>query len=166
MTQAELREIAKDINRGFTPETKKLRAMILTSEHKVLSEHKTDMSGGNKTVCVSACLSFFGIAPDKYQYTSSNTNRNAFESVLRRFNYSVRSRASEFKLKAHRTTMTELRREMKKSIYTANDHFIVSGCKRKAAHLMVLNGNGDTIIDTAMGCKWRIRSVRLVTKTI
>ena len=58
--------------------------------------------------------------------------------------------------------MTQLRRNMKKSIYTKNDYFIVSGYQTKKAHLMVLDGNGETIIDTAEGMKWRIRGVSIV----
>ena len=60
--------------------------------------------------------------------------------------------------------MTQLRRNMKKSIYGNGDYFIVSGYQSKKAHLMVLNGNGETVIDTAEGMKWRIRGVSIVEK--
>jgi hypothetical protein len=60
--------------------------------------------------------------------------------------------------------MTQLRAEMKKSSYTASDYFIVSGYQSKKAHLMVLDGNGNTIIDTAPKMKWRVRLVSIVEK--
>jgi hypothetical protein len=58
--------------------------------------------------------------------------------------------------------MTALRSMLKKSKYTEDDKFIVSGVQTRKAHLMVLDGNGDTIIDTAKGMKWKIRDVSIV----
>ena len=51
---------------------------------------------------------------------------------------------------------------MKRSKYTADDKFIVEGYQTKSAHLMVLNGEGETVIDTAKGMKWRICRVSIV----
>ena len=82
---------------------------------------------------------------------------------MRKFGYSVRSRKSEFKALKF-PTMTSLRREMKRSKYTADDKFIVEGYQTKSAHLMVLNGEGETIIDTAKGMKWRICRVSIVER--
>ena len=76
---------------------------------------------------------------------------------------SVRSRKSEFKALKF-PTMTSLRREMKRSDYTSDDKFIVEGYQTKKAHLMVLNGEGETVIDTAKGMKWRILKVSIVEK--
>ncbi|MDZ7785985.1 MAG: hypothetical protein U5L95_02580 [Candidatus Saccharibacteria bacterium] len=45
--------------------------------------------------------------------------------------------------------MTALKAEIKRSKYTKTDLFIVSGVQQKSAHLMILNGNGETVIDTA-----------------
>ena len=134
----------------------------LTRQNRTINKHINHQKG-TKTVCVTTCLNFFGIPFDAYHYTSSDRNINAHRNVLRRFGYSVRSRKSEFKaLKP--ITMTQLRRNMKKSKYTASDLFIVSGYQMKKAHLMVLNGEGETIIDTAVGMKWRIREVSIVEK--
>ena len=58
--------------------------------------------------------------------------------------------------------MTKLRSNMRKSKYGKDDYFIVVGYQSKKAHMMVLNGNGETIIDTALGFKWRIGSVCIV----
>jgi hypothetical protein len=119
--------------------------------------------GGSKTVCVSTCLNFFGIPDTSYHYTSSKGNVRAYVGVLRRFGYSVRSKKSEFKA-TKCPTMTELKRNMRKSSYTSSDYFIVCGQQKKSAHLMVLDGNGKTIIDTAKGMKWRITQVCIVEK--
>ena len=134
----------------------------LTQQHKHLKEHVRH-DKGSKTVCVSTCLSFFGIPIDGYTYTSSNKNVQAYKGVLRRFGYSVRSRKSEFKAMKF-PTMTQLKVNIKKSSYGVNDLFIVSGFQSKKAHLMVLNGKGETIIDTAPRMKWRIRDVSIVEK--
>jgi hypothetical protein len=134
----------------------------LTHKHIALREHKR-FTKGTKTVCVSACLKFFGISENEYHYTSSDKNRTAYINVLRKFGYSVRSKKSEFKASKF-PTMTELKKNMRKSNYGANDFFIVSGFQSKSAHLMVLNGNGETIIDTAPKKKWRVRLVSIVEK--
>ena len=133
-----------------------------TALYQTINDH-VKHSKGTKTVCVSTCLNFFNIPMDGYSYTSSHKNVNAYMNVLRRFGYSVRSRKSEFKASKF-PTMTELKRNMKKSSYTENDFFVVSGFQAKVAHLMVLDGNGTTIIDTAPKSKWRIRTVSIVEK--
>ena len=75
----------------------------------------------------------------------------------------MRSRKSEFKALKF-PTMTSLRREIKRSNYTESDKFIVEGYQTKKAHLMVLNGEGETVIDTAKGMKWRIGKVSIVER--
>ena len=133
-----------------------------TMQNRTLQDH-IKHGKGSKTVCVTTCLNFFNIPFDAYHYTSSDKDIFTYKNVLRRFGWSVRSKKSEFKaLKS--ITMTQLRINMKKSIYGNGDYFIVSGCQSKKAHLMVLNGNGETVIDTAEGMKWRIRGVSIVEK--
>ena len=135
-----------------------------TIQNRTLNEHIYH-SKGCKTVCVTTCLNFFNIPFDTYCYTSSDRDIFTYKNVLRKFGWSVRSRKAEFKaLKP--ITMTQLRRNMKKSNYTENDYFIVSGFQSKKAHLMVLNGNGETIIDTAEGMKWKIRGVSIVERKV
>lgn len=138
--------------------------MNQTHKHRVLKGHITHKSGAKKTVCVSSCLSFFGIKPEWYSYTSSGKTINSYEGVMRRFGYGLRSRKSELKVKIGSTTMTQLRKALKASKYTRNDFFLVSGVQTKKAHLMVLNGLGETVIDTAQGMKWKIRSVKQVIR--
>lgn len=140
--------------------TKTKEMTELTKKHIKLNKH-IYTKGGAKTVCVSTCLSFFGIEPNQYHYTSSNTNIVAYKNVLRRFGYSVRSRNSMFKLRK-RQTMTNLKQMLRKSEYGAKDYFVVSGYQSKVAHLMVLNGNGETLIDTAPNSRWHIRDIAIV----
>ena len=131
-----------------------------TMQNRTLQNH-INHGKGSKTVCVTTCLNFFNIPFDAYHYTSSDRDIFTYKNVLRRFGWSVRSKKSEFKaLKS--ITMTQLRRNMKKSIYSCSDYFIVHGYQSKAGHLMVLNGNGETVIDTAEGSKWRIAGVSIV----
>jgi len=133
----------------------------LTSEYRVLPEH-IRFSKGIKSVCVSTCLNYFGITPNTYNYTSSSKNRTAYINILRNRSYSVRSRVTEFKVKKFKTTLTELRYNMRKSNYQQNDYFIVYVANKGAAHLIVLNGNGETVIDTAPKCRWRVAQIHKV----
>jgi len=133
-----------------------------TLKNRTLLDH-INHNKGSKTVCVTTCLNFFNVPFDAYHYTSSDKHITTYINVLRRFGWSVRSKKSEFKaLKP--ITMTQLRRNMKKSEYTDSDFFIVSGYQSKCAHLMVLNGNGETVIDTAEGKKWKVRLVSIVER--
>jgi hypothetical protein len=132
----------------------------LTVSHRELADH-IRFNGGSKTVCVSTCLSFFGIRANTYHYTSSKSNLYAYEDVLRRNGFSVRSRQSEFKVKENITTLTELKSRVKKSKYTANDLFIVYLVQSTKAHLIVINGEGETLIDTSNG-RWRVGCISIV----
>jgi len=122
-----------------------------------------DHEAGRKTVCVSHCLAWFNINPSQYTYTSSNKNRTAYENVLRRFGWSVRSRMTEFKVRKNgSTTLTALRSSMRKSKYNSQHFFIVLVHQQKAAHLIVLDGRGETVVDTAKNKKWKVESVKQV----
>ena len=61
-------------------------------------------------------------------------------------------------------TMTELKRNIRNSSYTGDHYFCVSGVQSGCAHLIVVNGCGETIVDTAKGKRWRVRSVDIVFK--
>lgn len=133
-----------------------------TQKHRKLYDH-IQHGKGTKTVCVTTCLNFFNIPMDGYSYTSSHRNVSAYKNVLRRFGYSVRSRKTEFKASNY-PTMTALKANIRKSKYTVKDFFVVHGIQSKSAHLMVLDGNGNTIIDTAPKSKWKIAQVSIVEK--
>jgi len=131
----------------------------------VLNDHIWYDNGNAKTVCVSSCLMYFGIRPNKYHYTGTTKNRFAYKQILRRLGYNVRSRKSEFKIgkfSKDMPTMTELKSRLRKSNYTDNDKFLVCGFQKGSAHLMVLDGKGDIIVDTAPQKKWRIEDICLV----
>ena len=133
-----------------------------TAKHYKIKDH-VEYGKGRKSVCVSACLSYFGIEPYQYTYTSSRRNRYSYESVLRKFGYSVRSRATAFKVKKYaKSSLTEIRRNINKSDFTAKDKFIVLVCQRKNAHLMIIDGTGRIVIDTAPKMRWRVETVKQV----
>lgn len=136
---------------GFTPQTRK---------HRTLNDH-IQTGSGTKTICVSTALSYFGIAPDEYRNTSSNKNVSAFIGVLRRKGYSVRSQRSKLRLKKRATT-TQCRKALKKSDFTPDDLFIFWGSQKYSGHVIVMNGEGETIIDTAPRKKWKLVKILLV----
>jgi len=122
-------------------------------------------TGGSKTVCVSHCLAALGIHPSSYNYTSSKNDRLAYKNVLRRFGYSVASRASELKVKKYgRTSYSALRGTLRKSSYGANDRFLVVVFQRHRSHLILLNGNGEVIMDTAPKMRWNVERVDIVKR--
>jgi len=135
---------------------------IETRNHKHLVDGHIYHSKGTKTVCVSTCLSFFGIHPDEYNYTSSDKDNFYFIKLLRRKGYSVRSRMSELKLKYWKTTTTDARNALRKSDYGKDDLFLFVGRRKTYGHAIVMDGNGKTIIDTAPSCRmktWKIWKV-------
>ena len=132
----------------------------VTNLHVKLNDHIYH-GKGYKTVCVSTCLDFFGIPFDGYSYTSSDKNMMAYKNVLRRFGWSVRSRKSEFKSMKY-PTLSKLRSTMKKSDYCDDQYFLVKVFQSRSAHLIVLNGNGETVIDTAPKKRWRVADVCIV----
>lgn len=129
----------------------------LTLACRKLNDH-IYKKNGIKSVCVSTALCFFGVEPDEYSLTSSHKNPSLFLNILRRKGYSVRSRKSKLKLTTENTT-TEVRRALKKSEYSKNDYFIFWGYQRKSTHVIVLNGDGETIIDTAPGKRWKFYKI-------
>lgn len=136
-----------------------------TQKNRKIKNH-IKYNSGTKTVCVSTCLSFFGIEPDTYHYTSSKSNVYAYDNVLRKNGFSVRSKASEFKLKPHVTSKTDLLTNIRKSSYTEKDFFIVSCIQRTTAHLIVVNGLGKVVIDTSPNGRWRVRRVKIVEHSL
>ena len=134
-----------------------------TQNHRQIVEH-IKYGKGMKTICVSTCLSYLGINANQYTYTTSSRNMKAYENVLRKFGYAVRSRATEFKVRKYYSTMTALKQAIRRSKYGEADMFLVHGVQRKSAHLMIINGNGEMVIDTAPKMKWKIFSVKQVFK--
>jgi hypothetical protein len=109
---------------------------------KILSNHQYGMKGGMKGVCATAILSYLGVTPDKYSYTSSKTNVNAYENVLRRFGYSVRSRKSAFK---GAKTVSQVSKVVKSyEDYTPDVYYLIHVDR----HVLLLNSDGKTVVDT------------------
>ncbi len=137
-----------------------------TQQSQQLSDH-VKTAKGIKTVCVSTCLNFLGISADTYKYTSTKTDRMAYKGVMRRKGLSVRSRKSELKVggKNGYPTMTKVKSNLRKSAYGRNDLFMVIGYQKKCAHMMILNGEGNVVIDTAPGMKWKIEDVSIIEKS-
>ena len=109
---------------------------------KILSDHHKTMKGGMKGVCASAVLAYFGVPPTAYSYTSSKTNVNAYENVLRRFGYSVRSRKSAFK---GATTVSQVSKMIKSyKDYTDDVCYMI----HVHGHVLLLNSEGKTVVDT------------------
>jgi hypothetical protein len=119
-----------------------------TKDNKVitkLSNHVTTKGGNFKGICVSACLGYFGIHPTQYKFTwSKRTGNKSTHAILRRFGWSVRSRNSAL-LKGTKT-VGSVRRAIKDYTDYTNDvmyYIQVNG------HVLLLNSNGDTVVDTA-----------------
>ena len=104
-----------------------------------LSDHLTHASGRRKTVCTSAVLAHFGIAPSSYRYAE---NRKTVCSVLRRNGWSVRSRMSKL---PKGCTIGQARKAIAKFSGKDSERFYVS----VPGHAMLLDGKGRTVVDTA-----------------
>ena len=112
-------------------------------ELQILSEHVRTGGGNFKGICVSACLSYFDIQPHQYKYTSSKINTHTYLNVLRRFGWAVRSRKSAL-LKGTKTVGSVRREISGYSDYTEDVVYLI----HVKGHVMLLNANGDTIVDT------------------
>lgn len=112
-----------------------------------LPEHVTHESGRRKTVCVSACLAHFGIAPSAYRYAGE---LGQLEAILRRHGFSVRSRFSKLpKTKGKwRCTVGQARKAIAKFSGDPDARFYVSVWGDNYGHAMILDGLGRTLVDT------------------
>ena len=138
-----------------------------TTASRVLDYH-INTKYGTKTVCVSTCLNYLGIGVNEYRYTQSYKGKrlvDSYEGVLRKFGWAVRSRKTEFKVKSG-MTLTELRSNIKASKYSDTDLMLVTTIQKTKAHLIILDGNGKTVIDTAPTMRWKVGSVKQVFKNI
>jgi len=96
-----------------------------------------------KGVCVSACLAYVGISPDQYQSTwTTRTGNSATHGILRRFGFAVRSRKSYI---PKRATVGGIRKSIQKLNDPVGTVYFVS----VTGHLLALDQNGNTVIDTA-----------------
>jgi len=96
-----------------------------------------------KGVCVSKCLGYLGITPDLYHSTwTKKTGNDATNAILRRFGFAVRSRKSYI---AKNSTVGGIRKSIKKLNDPKDTVYFVT----VRGHLLALDRNGKTVIDTA-----------------
>jgi hypothetical protein len=115
-------------------------------EFQILSNHVNTKGGNFKGVCVSACLGYFGITPDQYRYTSSLRGGpvNPILGIYRRFGWAVRSRKSNL-IKGSKSVGAVRKAIKGYTDYTDDVKYLV----HVKGHVLLLDSNGDTIVDTA-----------------
>lgn len=110
----------------------------------ILKDHITHESGEKKTVCVTACLTHFGVDVDSFHYTGFiGDGRRA--AILRRNGYHVRSRMSRV---GKGRTIAAARKRIAKLDDSPTTQYLICVRGRGWAHAMVLDGNGATVVDT------------------
>ncbi len=122
----------------------------------MLLQHQ-QYKGGRKTVCVSAVLAYFGIAPSDYRYSySERRGKNIWPDHLYRKGYSSRLIKGSGKYKGK--TFASFKREVR-SIFLDGKHeraalgYAVSVLGKEngklIGHLMLLGTDGQELVDTA-----------------
>jgi hypothetical protein len=101
------------------------------------------LSENQATVCVSAVLAHLGIPESAYRWTwNARTRSNVYEGVVRRHGYGVRSRKSRIPRGASvggaRKAIAAIKGDPPGTMYAVE----------VAGHLLLLNGKGETVIDT------------------
>lgn len=122
--------------------------MYRTADNKlipILPDHVRTAGGNFKGVCVSACLSYFGIAPDQYRFTSSKkTGIHCYLNILRRFGWSVRSRKSTL-IKGTKTVASVSKAIRAYKDYVEDTMYLV----HVSGHVLLMNSQGKVVVDTA-----------------
>ena len=145
----------------------------LTKNHQVLSDHIKHKSGKRKTVCVSTCLSFFGVPASAYNYTDRGINKggkyatdNRRGTILRRFGFAVRSRLSS--VGGYDTSVGKVRAKIAKLDDPAGTKYLAIVHGARTAHAIVLDRDGSTLIDTAprKNDRRRVAEIHAVVKSI
>lgn len=108
----------------------------------MLKEHIFRPSGSMKTVCVSTCLLALGIDLEDYHSTSTPKNHWAYEGVIRRKGFALRSRKSSVPKGA---TVGAARKAIKKLNDPKGTKYVVL----VPGHLILLDSDGNTVVDTA-----------------
>jgi len=138
------------------------------SEPVRMSGHIRHASGKSKTVCVTACLTALGIPFDGFQVTGHLGKPN-YLSIANRFGFSTRSRKSKLPAKP---TVGNSRQAIKKISDPTDIYMVVlygnHYGKKRYCHLVLMNGEGDVVVDTASSQVKRdhrkIFSIHKVTK--
>ena len=126
-----------------------------------MSEHIIHKSGSMKTVCVTACLTTLGVPFESFTTTySTRTGKNTALQVLNSNGFSARSRKSKM---PKNPTIGVCRKAIKK--LNENTIYYVCVTGSNWAHAMLLDNEGNTIIDTAprKKDKRRVTSIHSIT---
>ena len=110
-------------------------------QHIRLDDHIRRPSGNSKTVCVTACLTALGIPLGAFHSTSTKGNVLAYEGVIRRNGFALRSRLSSVPKGA---SVGKARLSLCKLGLPEGSFFVVL----VRGHLILLDRNGQTVIDT------------------
>jgi hypothetical protein len=114
----------------------------MQNQLKGLTNHIVRKSGSAKTVCVSHVLARIGVPITAYQSTFTRKSGNVAPSILRRNGFAVRSRMSSIPKGA---SVGKARAAIAKLKDPAGTLYMTS----VSGHLILLDANGQTIVDTA-----------------
>jgi hypothetical protein len=120
--------------------TNKLGAIIL--ENHTHRKTTVGVYSSSKTVCVTACLTAIGIDLNAFHSTSTAKNIDAYEGVIMRNGFALRSRKSSMPKGA---SVGACRKAIQKLDDPRGTLYLV----RIAAHVLLLDASGETVVDTA-----------------
>jgi hypothetical protein len=109
-----------------------------------LKDHITHKSGKRKTVCVSAVLTALGVPLNSFHYTGKigDGKRSA---ILNRNGFACRSRLSKV---GKNTSIGQARKKITKLNEGSNVKYMIVVSYGRSAHLMLLDHEGKTLVDT------------------
>jgi hypothetical protein len=108
-----------------------------------LREHIRRPSGSVKTICVTSVLSKLGIPLHAYHSTGTPGNAQAYEGVIRRNGFALRSRMSSVPKGA---SVGAARKHIVK--INANDPPGTMYIVQVRGHLLLIDCQGNTLVDT------------------
>ena len=114
--------------------------MTILPDH-IHRRHSDGRYSSSKTVCVTAVLTALGIPIDRFQSTSTAKNVDAYEGVIRRNGFALRSRKSAA---GPRETVGGVRSKIAKFGDPVGTVYLI----RVTAHVLLLDRDGKTIVDT------------------
>ena len=141
----------------------------------LMADHIRYKSGKAKTVCVTYCLTALGIAFDSFTVTGSLDKPN-YLGILNREGFSARSRRSKLSKTATIGNSRAAIRKMSDSaqdiywVVILGDHYgdRVGSKKGGYCHAVLVNGNGEVVVDNAISQVKRdhrkIHSIHKITR--
>ncbi len=143
----------------------RLKTIPGAAAHPGLDDHVTHASGKRKTVCTSAVIGYFNIAPDRYKYSGHSHEMGA---VLNRFGWSYASRKSAHGVSPRSRKYPTLA-AVAASIAAAGEsgHYAVYIKQEETCHVILLDATGKTVVDTASAWttgRCRVYEVRRIVR--